>query len=262
MDALPGGFLGTVSALSQDGRTVDLVAAGLADAFDYYDLDVADIGAVAQQEEAVPEESAQAAAAAAPDSAPAAARVPSRGGERRSSGPAVARLAAVDTECGKTRVDGTLISFDPGIDLGGRFETHVDKYSFLGVEVPTGASVDMAMTATVTGAAKVEATANVRCNIKLPRVFKTFATYPVPMAISIRPTAEINVEGVFDVENVGFTATAGMEASAKITLSGIGFDSGPIQEAGPLLPARQDRQRGGRRPRRRRGHRRTRSGHR
>ena len=37
---LPGGYLGVVNAVSSDGRTVDLAAGGLSDAFDYYELSV------------------------------------------------------------------------------------------------------------------------------------------------------------------------------------------------------------------------------
>lgn len=42
--ALSGGFLGRVASMSADGRTVDLVPAGIGDAFDHYSLDVASFG--------------------------------------------------------------------------------------------------------------------------------------------------------------------------------------------------------------------------
>jgi hypothetical protein len=46
--ALPGGFLGRVASVSADGRTVHLVAGGLADAFDFYKInaDLSDVGPI------------------------------------------------------------------------------------------------------------------------------------------------------------------------------------------------------------------------
>lgn len=61
---LPGGFLGVVTAVSADGRTLDLEAGGLADAFDYYELSVEEFSA---DLEPAAEAQASAAAAAAAD---------------------------------------------------------------------------------------------------------------------------------------------------------------------------------------------------
>ena len=45
LSGLPGGYVGTVTAISADGSTITLIPATLSDAFDYYKIDVPNIEA-------------------------------------------------------------------------------------------------------------------------------------------------------------------------------------------------------------------------
>ncbi|WP_173086172.1 fibronectin type III domain-containing protein [Phytohabitans rumicis] len=65
--ALPGGFLGVVTSITPDGRTLGLAAGALIDAFDYYELDVPEFSVAAAGGGGAPSATAKAAAAKAAD---------------------------------------------------------------------------------------------------------------------------------------------------------------------------------------------------
>lgn len=210
--ALAGGFLGVVTNISSDGRTIDLTAGGLSDAFDYYQLAVDDLAS-----SAVP---AQTGTAAPP--AP--------------NGPAGGfTTAALSADC-KGSVSET-ITFSPDLALGGHFTTVVDKYRFLGQNIPVGASVDMAVKVTVTGAAKVKVSAGVKCSIELAKKTVPITVSPVPIAAVFQATAEFTVSGVIEADNVGLTATAGVRVAGTMSVTnGTSFNGQRIMEVNPLTP--------------------------
>ncbi|MDX8142031.1 choice-of-anchor L domain-containing protein [Lentzea sp. BCCO 10_0061] len=201
-DALPGGFLGVVTTLSSDGRTAGLTAGGLSDAFDYYELAVENISATSSQ----PVQSGLAVAA---------------------------KTASVSCDSSGSKK----ITFSPEIKLAGHFKTKVDKYGFLGVDVPTGASVDMGFTITVTGAAALDLSGSVQCELKLPKLVRTFAVSPVPIAVSLSPTAQFSVSSGLKISNVGVQAVAGVQVTASATLkNGVSASGNTFMNLSPLAP--------------------------
>lgn len=202
-DTLPGGFLGVATTLSPDGRTVGLTAGGLSDAFDYYELVVDDI--------------------AVESPAPA-----------KKFGPTLT-AKALAVECGGS--GSQTITFSPDLKLAGHFKTKVDKYSFLGVEVPVGASIDMGFTVTVTGAASLAVDGAVNCGIKLPKLAKTFAAGPVPIGVSLNPVAQFSLGGGLKVSTVGVQAVAGVQVAGTASLkNGLSASANVVMNAAPLPP--------------------------
>lgn len=218
--ALPGGYLGKVTSISPDGRVLALVAAGLADAFDFYSIDVDDF------------------------SGPPAAGI-------AQAGPVRPLTATPRNRRGRTgRVAGTAvlanclggsagkqISYSPSFQLGGHFEGTINKYKVGWVDVPYGASFDAALTATVTGAMAVQVNAALKCGIPFTPVLTPIATTPVPISFYFTPVAEVAVGGALEMSNIGMTATAGVQFSGSFSLAGApSFSGGPILTAGPLKP--------------------------
>ncbi|BAL91145.1 hypothetical protein AMIS_59250 [Actinoplanes missouriensis 431] len=207
-DTLPGGFLGVVTAVAADGRTLSLRAGALIDAFDYYELDV-------------PEFSAAAAAQSGP--APSA--------SAKSVAP-----KALSASCGSASA-GDEVVFSPDVKLGGHFSTKVDKYSFLGADVPTGASVDMGLTVTVSGPAGVKVSGNRKCKVGFSEAVKQLSVSPVPMALSYAAGAEISIGGAMEIANLGLTGTAGFEMKGSMSVkNGASFSGKRILDASPLAP--------------------------
>ena len=210
---LPGGFLGVVTAVAEDGHTVELRAGGLSDAFDYYEIAIDDFNA----------------ATPPPPAAPAAIAKSQRGGIT------AAKIAAADASC-----DGGVspkVKYSAGVTVAGHFKTKVDKYSVLGAEIPVGASVDLAVAATVSGAASIETTASAKCSVSIDGLFKMLTVSPVPIAVSLQPSAEIGVGGSLIVSNVGLAATAGVQVAGSLSVkNGASFSGNPILSATPLTP--------------------------
>jgi hypothetical protein len=224
MDTLPGGYLGVVSAISQDGRTIDLIAGGLSDAFDYYELSVdtftTDPGLLTGTVSGAP-------AAGATQSAVLTAVTKHLSPKTATASPA---------ECGGVDA-GQKITFSPSLALGGHFKTKLDKYNFLGTSVPTGASLDMALTVKAVGAASIETGGDYKCELKLPSLFKMLTTDPVPMAVSLEPSAEFTIGGAVEESNIGETVTGGVQVSGSMTLkNGASFTGSTILDASPLTP--------------------------
>jgi hypothetical protein len=245
---LPGGYLGVVSSVSTDGRTIELVAGGLSDAFDYYELSV---------DSFTTDPSLLPAATSTPPAAPApklAKSVPARGSSARAPSPAkagalapkaaapltqaptAAAPAASESICGDVS-QSQKVTYAPSMALGGHFKTKLDKYHFLGVDVPTGASLDMALTAKVVGAATIETSGDYKCSLPLPKLFKVLTLNPVPMALSLEPTAEFTVGAAVKISNIGATVTGGVQVAGSMTLKhGASFSASTIVDASPLMP--------------------------
>ncbi|MFJ7218886.1 choice-of-anchor L domain-containing protein [Amycolatopsis sp. NPDC098790] len=209
---LPGGFLGVVTALSGDGHTIDLRAGGLSDAFDYYEIAIDDFTASTPP----------------PPAAPAAIAKSQRGG-------VTAKIAAAQAGCGGSASEK--VSYSAGVSVAGHFKTKVDKYSILGADIPVGASIDLAVAATVSGAAAIETTASLKCSVSIGEVFKMLTVSPVPIAVSLKPGAEFGIEGARTVSNLGLTATAGVQVAGSLSVkNGVSFSGNPIASATPLTP--------------------------
>jgi hypothetical protein len=225
-DGLPGGFLGVVSSVASDGRTIDLVAGGLSDAFDYYELSVDSF--TTDPSLLNPSTSGTTAAGGIQAATLTSAKKPML----QAADPA----PTPDKVCGNVSADQA-ITYSPSLALGGHFKTKLDKYNFLGADVPTGASLDMALTAKAVGAASVETSGDYGCSLPLPKLFKMLSVDPVPMALSLEPTAEFTVGGAVNVSNIGATVTGGVQVSGSMSLKkGASFTGSTILDASPLTP--------------------------
>lgn len=246
-EQLPGGFLGVVERIATDGRVVGLRAGGLSDAFDYYEIAVEDIasqpGEDAQPlaapnalrapgpepDSTIPE---RAETAPTPDGLAEAAPDQLLTPFAAAAAPAAARAASCSSGGGSVSVD-----IDPSFRLGGRFASRMDKYRFLGVDVPVGASLDMELTATATGSTTVKAESGAECSLDLGKVTRLLSTSPIPISVVVTPTAEIAINGAVELENLGVQVTGGVRVQGTMSLkNGAAFDAEPILSATPLSP--------------------------
>ncbi len=218
---LPGGYLGVVNGVSGDGRTVDLVAGGLSDAFDYYELSV---------DSFTTDPNLLTAARSGPASADAPLPAVLTSATKPLS------PAAVGANCSGGGASQE-ITYSPSLALGGHFQTKLDKYNFLGAQVPTGASLDMALNAKAVGAATIKTSGELDCGIELPKLFKMLSVDPVPMALSLEPTAQFSVSGGVEESNVGVTVTGGVQVAGSMTVkNGASFSGSTSVDASPLTP--------------------------
>jgi hypothetical protein len=225
-DTLPGGYLGVVSSVASDGRTIELVAGGLSDAFDYYELSVDSF--TTDPSLLAPSASGTTAAGSLQSAVLTSAKKPLL--QAADPGP------APDKVCGDVSAEQA-ITYSPSLALGGHFKTKLDKHNFLGADVPTGASVDMALTAKAVGAASVETSGDYGCSLPLPKLFKMLSVDPVPMALSLEPAAEFTVGGAVNVSNIGATVTGGVQISGSMSVkNGASFSGSTILDASPLTP--------------------------
>ena len=187
---LPGGYLGKVASISPDGRSVHLVAAGLADAFDYYRID-ADLSTLS----------------------PKVIRALAHNASARTARPsAIAHSAA-----GLCRLGGSLrtgvvlhsVTFQPG----GHFSSSLVKN---GWGIPTGAQFDLQAQLKTGLAADISLTGKLSCSLKIPKLTWMFTLDPVPMSLVFVPNAEVNVTDQMTVKNVGFTVTFGFWTKGQL----------------------------------------------
>lgn len=202
LTGLPSGYIGQVSGISADGSTVTLRPAGLGDAFSYYSVNVAAFttGATALR-------------------------------------PAVAHpgnhASAGSVDCSGSS-SGT-IAFSPSLRLDGSFHATINTTRHFGI--PEGASISMALTATVTGAMSAKTTASASCAIGLGRYIKTLTLDPVPISVYFKPKAEISIGSALEESNLGVTVTGGVQFSGTIGVSsGAHFSGSHILTAQPLTP--------------------------
>jgi hypothetical protein len=243
-DALPGGFLGTVDQIAPDGRTLELTAGGLADAFDYYSLAVTSFSTDSTllpepvptaDEPADPADPVTPPAAGAKSAtAPAAPRSTGRPGITMTPQPKA--LAAPSVSCGQLSASDKVV-FTPSLALGGHFSTKVDKHGIFGVDIPVGASLDMALTAKATGALSLKTTGSVGCQIVLPRITEQLSVAPVPMAAVLQPSATVTIGTAAEISNVGVSVTGGFAVKAGISVAhGVSASGSLLLNATPLTP--------------------------
>ena len=227
--SLPGGYLGVVTAVAPDGRTLDLVAGGILDAFDYYSVSVPEFTGG----DPLPAESPAAASGEGPEG-------PVQPSEREtlddaeSVGPQAAAAASL-LEC-KGEASGQ-ITYSASLALAGHFNATISKYSIFGKDIPTGASLDMAAAATVSGAATVKTSGDLTCSPKFAPVLVSLSQAPVPLSFYFEPVAQFTVGGAVEASNIGLAVTAGVEFEGHIGLTdGASFSGSPIFSAVPLTP--------------------------
>jgi hypothetical protein len=250
LPGLEGGYLGVVAGVSSDGRTLQLVGGGLSDAFDYYELSV---DAFTTDESLLPSSAVPAAlakgsadgggtknkntltgGAATQDNATPPTNRPAPPGAKAPKAATATSLAA-KASCDTNSAQK--VTFSPSIALGGHFSSKLDKYRFLGVDVPTGASLDMALTVKSVGAAEVETSGAYACELKLGKFAKTLTFNPVPLAVLFEPTVEVSVGGALKISDIGATVTGGVQIAGSMSLkNGPSFSGSTILNASPLTP--------------------------
>jgi hypothetical protein len=83
----------------------------------------------------------------------------------------------------------------------------------------------------------VETNAGWGCTLGLKPTTMTLTTTPVPLSFSFVPTASFSVGGAVKLENIGITATAGVQFSGSLGFNGSSsFSGSPIFTASPLTP--------------------------
>lgn len=212
--SLPGGYLGVVQDVSPDGHTVTLSPGGLADVFDYYDVD-AELAALGKIRLAPITSPARAAAALAQ-----AQQAQTRRGDRRNPGPLAAGLSSC-LEGGYSQE----ITLRPVLSPHGHFKAHLKtKWG-----IPTGATFDVR--AELETGMKYDASVNgsVACALPLEPVMRTFVTSPVPIAINLSPIASISINGSIQTTDSGVTVTGGFWTKGKVGLHN-SIDGGLINQ--------------------------------
>lgn len=208
--SLPGGYVGRVTRISANGD-ITLVAAGLADAFDYYNVNVPNFSSTAQTLR------------------------PLRSSQRSRLGSAGRRVEkGLPEGCDGSSSDSLTLS--PSFGLGGHFSAAIDKFGIFGHGIPKGAHFDMALTATAKGAVTAQTKAALHCGIPFKPVIRVLTADPVPISIYFTPVAELSVEGSVEVANLGVQATAGFQLQGSFGFSGASFSGQPILSATPLTP--------------------------
>lgn len=187
---IPTGYLGTVVAIADDGASVELEPAALADAFDYLDINVPSF-------ESLPVQTTAAGRAAARG-------VISCGGD----------------------IDGNL---DVTRDLKPYGDIHatLTKRKIFGKNIPVGAAFDgeFGVEASLEATAVVEAGAS--CELDLPKIAIWFMAGPVPMVMTAQPTGSAGVSGKA-TETVGVTASVGAQFDGYFGLGGEDYIDGDL----------------------------------
>ncbi len=196
---IPTGYLGKVTAISADGKSVTLAPAGLAEAFDYLDINVPSFEALPVQ------------------------TLPAGLGSARRSG--------VTTAGGVISCDGVVtgnLDVVRDLDPFGDLHATLAKTEVFGKNVPIGASFDgeFGVEAKLEATATVEAGAS--CKLDLPKIAIWFMAGPVPMILTAHPTGSIGVSGKA-TETVGVIATLGAEFDGYFGLGGDDYIDGKLQ---------------------------------
>ena len=206
---LPGGFLGKVVSSSADGRTVRLARAGLAEAFDYYLLDV-DFGS-SERNGARPRAAVPGGSRARPRS-----------------------FFRKPFECrGSVAVTHPMANWE--YTPGGHYFTEV-------VDGPNGpgATYDLRSTLTATYAVDFEFKAAATCAVNLPMLPIPLSPLPVPIFMLIDAGAEVGFADQIAVRDLGFAATFGFWAKGAADENGEPVDrsdGGTILDGGPTTPS-------------------------
>lgn len=194
---LASGYLGKVVAVSSDGKTVTLEPAGLADVFDYVELNIPDMSAQGAQ-------------------------VTPRPGARRSV------LSCSGTYSEKFTVDPT---FDPF----GRFSATLTKYEIFGKNLPVGMSFDSELGVELGLSASADVSVGAQCGLDLAKITVPFSIGPVPMLFVITPTVAGTISGKIKLSNLGFTARLGVSFDGYLGLGGDDHVDGQRIATGNIL---------------------------
>lgn len=199
---LPGGFLGRVTAISSDGRTVTLEPAGIGDAFDYYEIsrDLGDIPPITLTP------------------------APTASGARAKRAVLPAGLAA----CLGASAQQS-INFKPVAKPKGHFKgSFVKRFG-----VPVGANFDVALAFEVGLKLDAEVKLALECGVPFVKAVVPIAATPVPIIAVFDPSIKASFGGAGKVQEVGYTVTSGFWVKGGIGAGGQNLQSGIIKDGGP-----------------------------
>lgn len=200
-DAMPFGFVGTVSSISADGRTVTLEPGALVDVFSYLDLDV-DLADVPAQR----------------------LRPRTAGAQSKSAGD---RKAG----CG---IDAS--SALPGIGLDLAPDGHMKLGIHNSFGIPDGFTYDVRFAPTFTYASGFHVAAAVSCTFEFRALFSTIPNpLGLPLAIKAGSEVSLSTEESADIDRYELSATVGGYTKGTLSVGSTRVDkSGEIFEVGPV----------------------------
>lgn len=202
---LPGGFVGKVKTISSDGLSVTLEPAGLADAFDYFDVSAPDLRDLAFAE-----------LANAPQQ----------------------RIAArrVGVACGGSLEQS--VTIDPDLDPFGSFSATLKKQEItFAPDIPVGVSFDASMGVDLSVSSDISVAAGANCQIDMPAIIATLPMGPVPLVYMVDPQVSAGVYGEVGIQNLGFTARLAADFAGRLAIGEEDFFEGDITAtAQPLKP--------------------------
>ena len=195
--ALPGGYVGVVDGISNDGRTVTLTQGALTDVFDFLDLNLSLDGG-----EQV-----------------GTARVVARG-----SGDAGRAAAATKRGCRDVSLGVDMSNPRVSMKPGGHLNVSIQSTW----HVPTNVTVDAELSPTFTFSADIDASISGKCVVKLPKLTANWAPGGVPLALVVDP--EISASGTLSAHlpDSRFSLTLGAWDKAHFGTGGVGNDGGLI----------------------------------
>lgn len=241
---LPGGYLGRAVSVSPEGTQVDLVPAGVGDAFDYYKLEVPDLSAlpIRSLDAAAGGEAVMASTASSSDEE--LHERPTREQMARdqridpaAAQPAVPAAAALKSCLGLSLPAGEFLDFTPTQPQpAGHFSTEWSHGSFLGVSHPNGVWLDAQAAITLGVTFKAQVRGGVSCALPIGPLLVPLPG-PAPISLYFNPTVGVEVEGGIDVENLGMTSTTGFSASGYLGLGGENtLTATPVQSFNNMTP--------------------------
>ena len=244
-DALPGGFLGVVRAVSADGATVELAPGGLGDAFYRYEIDVPDVAAIAEGDASggmATQATVEETQATLEDEPPTEQQPPSPADrapmDETGAGHSQASTSIATSSVGiSCTTDVTTAIVEPSLSLGGVFTGLIETNRVFGVDVPTGkAAFEMEFKAELEVVVSVAANASGTCDLTVPPVTRQLTAYPVPLAAVFKPVARLSYGAGVSTNSLGFRATAGVRVGGTISGTGQTVTATPIATASLIQP--------------------------
>lgn len=190
---LPGGFLGKVSAVSANGRSVQLAPAGLTDAFTAYRLNTSFSGAAAPL------------------------------------GPAPHAAHPRSGSCDVGGSFGGQVDLRPSISLSGSFTASLLEKQLLFVSIPVGAKFSLDLSPTFAISPIISTTGQVDCSLPLDRYIDIITEDPVPISIVFDPEVSASVGGKVSVSGISASTTFGLRVNAQLGLEGNYFNVNPTE---------------------------------
>lgn len=256
-ESLPGGFVGEIVAVGDDGRTVELAPTGYSAALAYVDLIIEDMSEVPAELEGGDD-----GAADDGSTAPGPQRVqpkknglPKTGGVRPMDESAVpdTDASASDTsdndapeaesaDTSKSKKcepkGGFSVTFTPTFSTDGHTHIQLDKYDVFGVEFPRGVLIDMKLVFITEAKLDADVSGTMTCSVpNLPKIKQPFIVGGVPSMLELKPSASASFSGKAKVSNMGVKVSVGFEIKGSVGPLNSDVDVNDLSDVTPLEPS-------------------------